>query len=244
MSAPKGLDGVFTYVTRREIAYKAEGRHDLTPSSSSAWTRRPTPAAAWRSASTPSPATRAGWCCRKRSATPTASTSWRLRKAVFGLSGKLKTLDGTFELDDTGAQIGEITPLGQVAAGRQGRHQDQVVYPHGSRDRKAEFGKLMPLPLLSACGEGSPAQRSRRAVLRPRCGVLTSADPRNLRGAGVRPLLHPGRPRAEPGVRRHAHRQPRAWRLPDAGRLRGVLAVHAVRPASAGRRRAACWWCS
>ena len=32
------------------------------------------------------------------------------------LSGKLKTLDGTFELDPTGAQIGEITPIGQLAS--------------------------------------------------------------------------------------------------------------------------------
>lgn len=37
-----------------------------------------------------------------------------LRKAFVSLSGKVKTLDGTFELDATGAQIGEITPLGQV----------------------------------------------------------------------------------------------------------------------------------
>ena len=44
-----------------------------------------------------------------------------LRKAIFGLSGKLKTLDGTFVLDETGAQIGEITPLGQIVARRQGR---------------------------------------------------------------------------------------------------------------------------
>ena len=36
-----------------------------------------------------------------------------LRKAIFSLSGNLKTLDGTFALDATGGQIGEITPLGQ-----------------------------------------------------------------------------------------------------------------------------------
>ncbi len=52
-----------------------------------------------------------------------------LRKAVFALSGKLKTLDGTFALDEHGAQVGEITPLGQM-------HKDgkdvkiTVVYPH------------------------------------------------------------------------------------------------------------------
>lgn len=39
-----------------------------------------------------------------------------LRRAVFALSGKLKTLDGTFELNSEGAQIGELTPVGQVHA--------------------------------------------------------------------------------------------------------------------------------
>jgi branched-chain amino acid transport system substrate-binding protein len=52
-----------------------------------------------------------------------------LRKAVFSLSGKLKTLDGTFELDATGAQIGEITPIGQLQP--KGSALDLVtVYPH------------------------------------------------------------------------------------------------------------------
>ena len=52
-----------------------------------------------------------------------------LRKAVFGLSGKLKTLDGTFELDDMGAQIGEITPLGQIVPDEKGGLKFVVVYP-------------------------------------------------------------------------------------------------------------------
>jgi len=61
-----------------------------------------------------------------------------LKKAVFGLSGKLKTLDGTFELDEHGAQIGEITPLGQI-------HKDgkdvklTVVYPHELATGKADL---------------------------------------------------------------------------------------------------------
>ena len=47
-------------------------------------------------------------------ATATSLDQLELRKAVFSFSGKLKTLDGTFELDPTGAQIGEITPIGQL----------------------------------------------------------------------------------------------------------------------------------
>jgi branched-chain amino acid transport system substrate-binding protein len=53
-----------------------------------------------------------------------------LRKAVFGLSGKLKTLDGTFALDETGGQIGELTPLGQLELNDHGHIKFVAVYPH------------------------------------------------------------------------------------------------------------------
>jgi branched-chain amino acid transport system substrate-binding protein len=53
-----------------------------------------------------------------------------LRAALFSLSGKLKTLDGTFELDETGAQIGEITPLGQLVPDGSGGLKFVTVYPH------------------------------------------------------------------------------------------------------------------
>jgi branched-chain amino acid transport system substrate-binding protein len=53
-----------------------------------------------------------------------------LRKAIFSLSGKLKTLDGTFELDPTGAQIGEITPLGQLIADGPDHVKFVTVWPH------------------------------------------------------------------------------------------------------------------
>jgi branched-chain amino acid transport system substrate-binding protein len=61
-----------------------------------------------------------------------------LRKAVFGLSGKLKTLDGTFALDEHGAQIGEITPLGQIAKDGAGVKLT-VVYPHDLATGKADL---------------------------------------------------------------------------------------------------------
>jgi branched-chain amino acid transport system substrate-binding protein len=62
-----------------------------------------------------------------------------LRKAIFGLSGKLKTVDGTFELDDTGAQIGEITPLGQLVPDGKGGLKFVVVYPHDMANGKAVY---------------------------------------------------------------------------------------------------------
>jgi branched-chain amino acid transport system substrate-binding protein len=52
-----------------------------------------------------------------------------LRKAMSELSGKLKTIDGTFEIDDTGAQIGAITPLGQLVSDGKGGVKFVVLYP-------------------------------------------------------------------------------------------------------------------
>jgi branched-chain amino acid transport system substrate-binding protein len=61
-----------------------------------------------------------------------------LRKAIFSLSGKLKTLDGTFELDQNGAQIGEITPLGQLM--NDGGHIKFVtVFPHDVANGKPVY---------------------------------------------------------------------------------------------------------
>jgi len=53
-----------------------------------------------------------------------------LRRAVFSLSGNLKTLDGTFALDETGGQIGELTPLGQLELDDHGHLKFVTVYPH------------------------------------------------------------------------------------------------------------------
>ena len=52
-----------------------------------------------------------------------------LRKAIGTLSGKLKTLDGTFEIDESGAQIGEITPLGQLIPDGKGANKLITVFP-------------------------------------------------------------------------------------------------------------------
>ncbi len=53
-----------------------------------------------------------------------------LRKAVGKLSGKLKTLDGTFAIDDTGNQIGEVMPLGQIVPDGKGKVRLVTLYPH------------------------------------------------------------------------------------------------------------------
>ena len=55
-----------------------------------------------------------GLVLEKALATASSLDQLELRKAIFAQSGKLKTLDGAFELDPTGAQIGLLTPIGQL----------------------------------------------------------------------------------------------------------------------------------
>jgi len=64
-----------------------------------------------------------------------------LRKAVFALSGKLDTLDGHFELDETGGQIGEITPLGQIVPDGKGGVKIGAIYPPDIANAKPVYNK-------------------------------------------------------------------------------------------------------
>ncbi|HVV39976.1 MAG TPA: amino acid ABC transporter substrate-binding protein [Nitrobacter sp.] len=62
-----------------------------------------------------------------------------LRKAVFSLSGQLKTLDGTFALDEMGGQIGELTPLGQLELNEHGHIKFVSIYPHETATGKPVY---------------------------------------------------------------------------------------------------------
>jgi branched-chain amino acid transport system substrate-binding protein len=63
-----------------------------------------------------------------------------IHNAVFALSGKLKTMDGTFAVD-MGAQTGEITPLGQLQDDGKGGLKLVVVYPPDLVNGKPIIGK-------------------------------------------------------------------------------------------------------
>jgi branched-chain amino acid transport system substrate-binding protein len=64
-----------------------------------------------------------------------------IHDAVFALSDKLKTLDGTFTLRKDGAQIGEVTPLGQLQAAGKDELNLVAVYPPDLANGKAILGK-------------------------------------------------------------------------------------------------------
>ena len=70
-----------------------------------------------------------GLVIQRTLATTKGMSQMDIHDAVFGLSGKLKTLEGTFELDATGAQIGEITPLGQLQPDGKDGLKMVTVYP-------------------------------------------------------------------------------------------------------------------
>jgi branched-chain amino acid transport system substrate-binding protein len=64
-----------------------------------------------------------------------------IHDAVFALSGKLKTLDSTFTLRKDGAQIGEVTPLGQLQPDGKDELKLVAVYPPDLANGKAVLGK-------------------------------------------------------------------------------------------------------
>jgi branched-chain amino acid transport system substrate-binding protein len=70
-----------------------------------------------------------GLVIEKTLSVATSLDQMELRRAVFSLSGKLKTLDGTFALDETGGQIGELTPLGQIVLDDHGHIKFVSIYP-------------------------------------------------------------------------------------------------------------------
>ena len=125
----KGLNYVFTYVPSSEIAYESNFGMPLKEYS-----------VAWHKAYANTQVEfgfnsvagyTTGLVLEKALAVANSLDQLELRKSIVSLSGKLKTLDGTFELDATGAQIGEITPLGQLIADTTTNHVKFItVWPH------------------------------------------------------------------------------------------------------------------
>ena len=64
-----------------------------------------------------------------------------LRRAVFALSGKFKSIEGMFALNSEGAQIGEMTPIGQLQPNGKGGLAMVAVYPPRFAKGKAVFAK-------------------------------------------------------------------------------------------------------
>ena len=124
----KGLEHVFSYVPSSAIEYKPELGMSLADFHA-AWEKKYADAKVEFGFNSVAGYT-TGLVLEAALGAAASLDQLELRKAIFGLSGKLKTLDGTFELDETGAQIGEITPLGQLESDGKDGVKFVVVYPH------------------------------------------------------------------------------------------------------------------
>jgi branched-chain amino acid transport system substrate-binding protein len=124
----KALNYVFTYVTSMDLAYKAEFGMSLKEYSD-AWHKKYADSHVEFGFNSIAGYT-TGLVLEKALAITTSLDQLELRKAIFSLSGNLKTLDGTFELDATGGQIGELTPIGQFVADEGDKPKLVTVWPH------------------------------------------------------------------------------------------------------------------
>jgi branched-chain amino acid transport system substrate-binding protein len=124
----KALNYVFTYVTSMDIVYNNEFGMSLKEYSD-AWHKKYADSHVEFGFNSIAGYT-TGLILEKTLATTDSLDQLELRKAIFSLSGKLKTLDGTFELDANGGQIGELTPLGQFIAGEDDHLKLVTVWPH------------------------------------------------------------------------------------------------------------------
>src|SRR5580692_4526539 len=124
----KGLSYVFTYVPSSAISYETNFGMSLKDYSA-AWHNKYADSKVEFGFNSVAGYT-TGLVLEKTLATAESLDQLELRKAVFALSGNLKTLDGTFELDTNGAQIGEITPLGQFLPGDDNHQRLTTVWPH------------------------------------------------------------------------------------------------------------------
>jgi branched-chain amino acid transport system substrate-binding protein len=124
----KALNYVFTYVTSMDLAYKAEFGMSLKEYSD-AWHKKYADSHVEFGFNSIAGYT-TGLVLEKALSVATSLDQLELRKAIFSLSGNLKTLDGTFELDATGGQIGELTPIGQFLADEGEKPKLVTVWPH------------------------------------------------------------------------------------------------------------------
>jgi len=108
----KGLNYVYTYVPSSELAYEVNAGMPLKDFKE-AWHKAYGNTQVEFGFNSVAGYT-TGIVLEKALAAADSLDQLELRRAMMSLSGKLKTLDGTFELDATGAQIGENTPIGQM----------------------------------------------------------------------------------------------------------------------------------
>ena len=133
----KPLDYLFTYVTALDQDYKSEFGMSLKQYRD-AWEKKYAGAKVEFGFNSIAGYT-TGLVLDKALSVATSLDQLELRKAIFSLSGNLKTLDGTFELDPNGGQIGEFTPIGQFVRGADSHLKLVTVWPHDLANSKPVY---------------------------------------------------------------------------------------------------------
>ncbi|QAU48177.1 amino acid ABC transporter substrate-binding protein [Bradyrhizobium guangzhouense] len=133
----KGLEHVFTYVPPQELKYPVNFGMNMDEYKA-AWDKKYTDGKVEFGFNSVAGYTTA-LVIEKTLSVATSLDQLELRKAVFSLSNQLKTLDGTFALDEMGGQIGELTPLGQLELGDHGHLKFISIYPHETATGKPVY---------------------------------------------------------------------------------------------------------
>jgi len=133
----KGLEHVFTYVPSSELTYDVNFGMKL-PEFRAAWDKKYTDGKVEFGFNSVAGYTTA-LVIEKTLSEANSLDQLDIRRAVFDLSGKLKTLDGTFALDEMGGQIGELTPLGQLELDDHGHLKFISIYPHETATGKPVY---------------------------------------------------------------------------------------------------------
>jgi len=133
----KGLEHVFTYVPPSEIEYPVN--FGMTMKEYKAAWENKYPDGKIEFGFNAVAGYTTGLVIEKTLSVATSLDQLELRRAVFSLSGELKTLDGTFALDEMGGQIGELTPLGQLALDDHGHIKFISLYPHETATGKPVY---------------------------------------------------------------------------------------------------------
>ncbi|MET0970799.1 MAG: ABC transporter substrate-binding protein [Tardiphaga sp.] len=133
----KGLEHVFTYVPPQEIQYEVNFGMNVKDFKA-AWDKKYTDGKIEFGFNAIAGYT-TGLVIEKTLSVANSMDQLELRRATFSLSGQLKTLDGVFALDEMGGQIGELTPLGQLALNDHGHIHFVSIYPHETANGKPVY---------------------------------------------------------------------------------------------------------
>ena len=133
----KGLEYVFTYVPSSELDYPVN--FGMTMKQYKAAWEKAYPDGKVEFGFNAVAGYTTGLVMEKTLAVATSLDQLELRRANFSLSGQLKTLDGSYALDETGGQIGELTPLGQLMLDDHGHIKFVSLYPHETATGKPVY---------------------------------------------------------------------------------------------------------